>query len=548
MSDIALMFLIFSVVAASGLAIGRINIFGVRLGVAGVLFSGIFFGNFVQVDAHILEFVRDFGLILFVYTIGVQVGPSFFSSLKKDGLILNLFAVAIVLSGVVIAVLFYHFGNIPAPAAVGLLTGATTNTPSLGAAQQLLKEVRNGSSDWADMAGLGYAVAYPFGIIGIILTMALIKKMFKIDIHKEEIRHAHENQHKKSKLHVVDLKVENMLLNGVTLKDLPQLHRGGFTVSRVSHKGHVSVALATTIIHQGDVIRVVGPKEHFEDIQRLIGRPTEMEEHAQNTQGIEVGEVVVTKRNFEGLTIQQIQAQTTYGVNVTRIARAETQIPVTPRIVIHLADVLTVVGKKEDIERFAADLGNKPKDLDHPKLIPVFIGIALGVTLGSIPIAIPGIPSPIKLGLAGGSLLSAIVLGWLGRIGNVDWYMPAGANQMLRKFGIVMFLSCVGIKSGGKFIDTILQGQGLYWMMCAAVVTIVPMMIFGPIMYWKKKINYLTICGLLAGSSTNPPALAFANSLSPASAASIGYTSVYPLVMILRILSAQLLVILFAGH
>lgn len=536
---------IFSLVAALGLLIGSINIFGIRLGVAGVLFSGILFGHFgLTVNPEVLEFCREFGLILFVYTIGMQVGPGFFSSLKRDGLALNLMAAFVVTAGVGITICLSIFGKIPMPAAVGMFSGATTNTPSLGAAQQALSSIPGISEDLTKLPGLGYAVAYPFGIFGIILTMLFTKLVFSVNINREAEAHAVVQAQRTAALSVLNIRVDNQNLNGIAVTNIPNIDDSGVVISRVMHEGKVHVALGETKIFVGDVLYVVGPKEKLENFQKGIGSKSDIDIR-QVKSSIVAQRVIVTKPEVVGKTLEQLKIWERYGITLTRVSRSEIEFAASPDLELHYADTLMAVGEEDDIKEFCVEIGNSPKHLDHPFVIPLFVGVALGVFVGSWPITLPGIPSAVKLGLAGGPLLVAIILSRIGRIGKLIWYMPISANFMVRELGIVLFLACVGLKSGGKFVETLVAGQGFYWMACATLITVIPILIIALFARARLKMNFLTICGILAGSMTDPPALAFANGLASSSAASISYATVYPLVMLLRVIFAQLLVIYF---
>lgn len=536
--------MVLACVIAFGLVLGSIRIFGISLGVAGVLFSGILFGHFdVTIVPETAEFVREFGLILFVYTIGMQVGPGFFASLKKDGASLNVLAVWIVLSGAVITVLLSRWGNIPFPVAAGMFSGATTNTPSLAAAQQALKEIPGITADALKMPGLGYAVCYPFGIVGIILTMIAVRAGFKIDPKKEAEKYACHAAKSKPPLEVIDLKVENANLDGRMIDQLP-LPEKGVVLSRVMHEGIPQIALPDSRLFIGDVVRAVGAKEQLEDLKIIIGREVKID-WGTLTQKIITQRVIVTRREVAGKTLEDLDPFL-YGVTVTRISRSEIEFPASPEIEINFADTLMVVGEERAIQKFSSIVGNSVKQLNHPELVPIFVGIAAGVLLGSWPFQIPGMPVPIKLGLAGGPLIVAILLSRIGRIGKLIWYMPVSANFMLREIGISLFLASVGLRSGGKFAEILFEGQGLYWMFCGALITVVPLALAALWMRLKSRMNYLTICGLLAGSMTDPPALAFANQIAPSSAQVVSYAAVYPMVMLLRVVCAQVLVILFS--
>ncbi len=536
---------IFSLVAALGLLIGSITVFGIRWGMAGVLFSGIFFGHFgFNVNHDVLMFCREFGLILFVYTVGMQVGPGFFSSLKRDGLVLNLLGVFIVLTGVGVTICLSLFGNIPMSAAVGLFSGATTNTPSLGASQQALNSIASLPKEALKLPALGCAVAYPFGVLGVILTMLFARLIFRVNVNKEAEDHAKLQAHHHVPLSVANIRVDNPNLNNLAITNIPNLDNSGVVISRVMHEGTVQVALGDTRIFVGDILYAVGHKDKLDKLIMTIGSKSDIDVR-QMKSNITSQRLIITKPEIVGKTVADLDVWERYGITLTRVSRAEIEFPVSPELELHFADTLLAVGEEDDIKKFAAEIGNFPKQLDHPFVIPLFVGIALGVFVGSIPIFLPGVAAPVKLGLAGGPMIVAILLSRIGRIGKLIWYMPISANFMLRELGIVLFLSCVGLEAGDQFIHTLLAGQGFYWMACASLITLIPILIVAIFARAKLKINYLTLCGVLSGSMTNPPALAYANSFTTSNAASVSFATVYPLVMLMRVIFAQLLVIYF---
>lgn len=537
--------LVLGLVIALGLTLGSLRFWGIQIGIAGVLFAGLVFGHFgISISALLMEFIREFGLILFVYTIGMQVGPGFFSSLRKEGGALNGVAIFIVLFGALIAFCLHVFGGIPAPVTAGLFSGATTNTPSLAAAQQALREIPGISPESLSMPGLGYAVSYPFGVLGIILTMILMRVFFRIS-PEEEARNYAKRTAQDTALEVMDFVVENSKLHGLSVRQLPAVKEAGIVISRILHEGEIQAALPETKIYLGDILRAVGPAEKLKQLQFIVGSVSQIDFRGAKTHVI-VRRVVVTKREMAGRQIAELDARQSYGLTVTRVRRSEIEIPVTADLALQFADVLTVVGEADAIRKFAAAMGDSPRDLDHPQLIPIFIGIALGVILGSLPISIPGMPVPVKLGLAGGPLIVAILLSRVGRIGHLIWYMPTSANFMLREVGISLFLACVGLKSGEQFIRILTEGDGFYWMASATLITLLPLISAAIFCRVKLKMNYLSVCGLLSGGMTNPPALAFANQMAPSSAQSVAYTTIYPLVMLLRVVLAQILVIFLA--
>jgi putative transport protein len=527
-------------VSAAGLAIGNVKVAGINLGIAGVLFSGILFGHFGLVIDHVtLEFLRDFGLILFVYSIGTQVGPGFFSSFKKQGLQLNLLAAGVVLGGIAATLAAARLGGFDIPTAVGMYSGAVTNTPSLAAAQQALAAVR---PEAADAASVGYALAYPGAILGIILTMIVIRRLFRaqaeldlLEVHADKASSALIN---------ASITVENKNLDGLMVRDVPAIDELGVVISRVYHGGQLMVAHDDTVLHAGDVVLAVGLEENIKKFTLVVGSRSSMDLKKLPSRIIH-SRVIVTHKEVIGKTLDEINLESQYDVAATRVARADVEFLVSDTYRLQFADNLVIVGTESDVAKAAALLGNSPKDLNHPQLIPAFIGIAAGVILGSIPISLPGLDAPVKLGLAGGPLIMAIVLSYIQHIGPLNWYLPPAGNLMLRELGIVLFLACVGLKAGSRFFETLLHGSGVYIVLFSFLITVLPILIIGVFAKIKLKLNYLSLCGALAGSMTDPPALAFANSMSPSNLSAMSYATVYPLVMILRVISAQVLVLLF---
>lgn len=534
---------ILGLVIVLGLILGSLRFRGISLGVAGVLFSGLLLGHLkVPMNAAILEFGRELGLILFVYTIGLQVGPGFFASIRREGLRLNILAACVVTAGALLTAAFHLWGGLPLPAAAGIFSGATTNTPSLAAAQQALKEFPGMSQESILMPALGYAVSYPFGIIGMILSMILLRFLFRIEPLREAESYSRIHEKNNPKLAVMDFKIENPEIHGLALRKVSALNQPGVVISRVIHEGAACAALPNTVLHLGDTLRAVGPAELLGSFKVSIGSETRMD--FRGTQGHLVARrVIVSRAAAAGRTIAELAARQRYGVSITRILRSDVELPVTPELVIHYADEMTAVGKEEQLKKFASDMGDSVKELHHPQLISIFAGIVAGIVVGMIPLSLPGIPSPVKLGLAGGPLVVAILLSRVGRWGPLLWYMPPAANTMLREMGIALFLACVGLMSGGRFAETLMAGQGAVWMAAGAAITVLPIFFAA---LWARlvfKMNYLTLCGFLAGSMTDPPALAFANQMAPSGAQVVSYAAVYPAVMILRVIAAQCLVI-----
>ncbi|MDX1300749.1 putative transporter [Photobacterium sp.] len=548
MSDIALSISILALVAVLGLWIGNWRICGVGLGIGGVLFGGIFVGHFtdawgIALDSHTLHFIQEFGLILFVYTIGIQVGPGFFASLRSSGLKLNGFAALIVLLGCVVAIGLHKIFDVPLPVILGVFSGAVTNTPSLGAGQQILTEL--GAQDgMLELTGMGYAVAYPFGICGILLTMWILRLVFKVNVDKEADEFEIHNGHKKESLHTLNVAIRNPNLNGLQLQAVPALTEGDIVCSRLKRGDTLHVPRPDTRIETNDLLHLVGDKAALEKARLVIGEEVDTSLSTRGTE-LRVERLVVTNEIVLGKKIRDLDLKEKYDVVVSRLNRAGVELVPTSQSTLQFGDILNLVGRHEAIEAVSGIVGNAHQKLQQVQMLPVFVGIGLGVLLGSIPFYLPGFPAAIKLGLAGGPLLVALILARIGSIGKMYWFMPPSANLALREIGIVLFLAVVGLKSGGGFVDTLVNGDGLSWMGYGIVITLVPLLTVGIIARIVGQLNYLTICGMLAGSMTDPPALAFANGLHATSGASaLSYATVYPLVMCLRILSPQILALL----
>ena len=528
--------------AFSGVMLGKPGIKGVKLGVAGVLFSGIFIAHCgAPIDEHTLHFVRDFGLILFVYSIGLNMGPRFFSSFKKDGLPLNLLAIGIVVGGFGIAALIYLLTDLSPAVIIGILCGAVTNTPSLGAAQQILTE-QSVEAAIVSETGMAYAIAYPFGILGIIITMLLIRLIFKIKIDTEVKNYTDSLKNSETKLHSVEITVVNPGLFGKTVDEINHLMDRELAISRILRNGESIMATDKEIIQKEDIICGVSAQNFISHLEFKIGKVQIMKSRTDIQGPLAMINVLVTNQKLAGKTIEQIGIYRRYPANVTRIFRSGMEILPTLETTLEQGDTVRVVGKKEVLNDVKKELGDSVTELAKPNIISIFLGIFTGIILGSIPIFIPGLPAPAKLGLAGGPLLIAILLGYKGRVGKLTFYMTPGANFFMRELGIILFLACVGLLSGGKFVETILNG-GWQWMLYGTAITLFPILIAGIVARFMK-INYLKICGCISGSMTDPPALEFANSLAPVQAQATAYAMVYPLTMFLRILLAQIFVLL----
>lgn len=540
--------LVLGLIAALGMAVGGIRVFGISIGVAGVLFVGLVFGHFkIGIDKDVLEFARDFGLILFVYTIGVQVGPGFLASLRKRGLPLNIMAASIVVLGAIITVLLGLFAmpHRAFPVAVGLFAGATTNTPSLAAAQQALQGLASGANpDTAKMPAVGYAIAYPFGVLGIILTMYIVRMGFRITPQREvELLEQLEGD-RAPKVTSLNIEVTNPKLDGLPLSRVSPVRDGSVVVSRVLHSAHAELASSDTVLARGDVLLAVGTEEALDDLKQVVGDESPIDIKSLPSD-IRTRKILVTQAGAIGKTVRGLRLGEKYGVQVTRVSRSDVDLPVNDTVHIQFGDSLTVVGGEETLSEVSRALGDSLKKRDHPMIIPLFLGVVAGVILGSFPISLPGFPAPVKLGLAGGPLVAAIILSRIGRIGPLVWYMPASANLMVREIGIVLFLACVGLKAGDSFVDTLMHGHGFLWMGYGAIITAVPLLLVSFVARGIFKMNFTHICGLLSGSMTDPPALAFAVQMTNSDAPSIAYATVYPMVMLLRVMIAQAIILFF---
>jgi putative transport protein len=536
--------LIYSVVIALGVALGKIRIFGISLGITFVLFTGIAIAHFgFRVNPEQLDFIKDFGLILFVFSIGLQVGPGFFSSFKKGGLTLNLLAISIILLGGLTTLILHFVTNTSLATLVGVMSGAVTNTPGLGAAEQVLKQVSATDQNMPDI-GLGYAVAYPFGVVGIILTMLIVRKLNRINL-KKELDQYNQSQHPEEHMpEKVSIRVENPLLFNKTISEICQHLKSKLVISRLLHNGEILTPTSDTLVYENDILLVVAEKGVLSKIVELTGSLSDMDLSAKGGRLLSK-HIMVTNKAVFGKELGELRLRTKYNINITRVYRSGIEFVASPNLELQMGDRLTVVGDEDSIDKAEEKLGNSMKRLNEPNIIPIFLGIFLGVVLGSVPILIPGIPNPLKLGLAGGPLIIAILLSKYGYKLSLTSYTTPGANLMLREIGIVLFLASVGIKSGEKFIPTLLSGDGFVWMGYGAIITMVPILIIGFFARIVLKRNYFEICGLLSGSMTDPPALAYANSISQSEAPTIAYATVYPLVMFSRILVAQLLILMF---
>jgi putative transport protein len=534
-----------AIVAVLGLALGGLQLRGVRLGSAGVLFAGIVLGHFgLTISEPILAFLKEFGLILFVFTIGLQLGPGFFAALRREGIRLNALAAAVVAFGTGLTLLAAWLFELGPFAAVGLFSGATTNTPSLGAAQQVLTLLEGVSRQEAALPALAYAVAYPAAIAGIIASLLLMRKLFRIDLDQEAVRFRTEQLRGVEPLERMHLVVQNPNLDGLPLDQVPGRQETGVIVSRIRKHGETEVRAATggTVLGLGDVMLVVGSRQGLEQFRRVVGGVSDA--NLLEAAGTVISRrVVVTRPAMLGHTLRELGLRHLYGVTVTRVTRAEMEMTAVPHLRLQFGDVLQIVGDDASIGRAAEALGNRLRMLNETQFIPLFLGIALGVLAGLQSMQVPGLPVPVHLGLAGGPLVVAILLSRLGHVGRLVWYVPGIANMAFRELGITLFLACVGLQAGKHFFATVWSPTGLTWLGAGILITVIPVLTVGIVGRLVFKLNFLTLSGLLAGSMTDPPALVFAGSHGHSDAPTLAYASVYPLTMLLRILVAQVLVL-----
>ncbi len=545
-SGVAHAVFVLALVISSGILLGKIKIFGISLGITWILFVGIFLGHLgLGIDENILHFIKEFGLILFIYSIGMQVGPSFFSSFKQGGITLNFLASGVILLGVVTAYIIHLVTDTPIATMVGILSGAVTNTPGLGAAQQTYFDI-NGTND--PSIAMGYAVAYPLGVVGIILSLVFFKIIFRINLEKETKSLETTSGTQMTEPHMFSLQVQNPAIFGKTIREIKQLIEKEFVVSRVLHveSGMMVVPQTDTVLNNNDKILVVSNLQNIDTVEALIGKRIEMykEQWDKLDSQLVSRRINVTKSEINGKSIGQLKLRNLFGVNITRVNRAGVDLIGNPQLQLQLGDRVTVVGSEAAIANVEKFLGNSLKRLREPNLISIFIGIALGVLLGSIPFMLPGIPQPVKLGLAGGPLIVAILMSKFGPKYGLITYTTMSANLMLREIGIALFLACVGLGAGEGFVETVVNG-GYKWIGYGVIITLVPLFIVGVIGRKGCKLNYFTLMGLLSGSMTDPPALSYANATAGNDIPAVSYATVYPLTMFLRVITAQLMILLF---
>lgn len=546
--SIAHLLLLYSFVIAVGMMLGKLKFRGVSFGVAFILFTGIVVAHFgFTGNIKTISFVQDFGLILFVYSLGLQVGPSFFSSFAKGGIQMNRLAVLMIFLNIVVAIgayllLFDRTDPDSFPMLVGVLSGAVTNTPGLGAAEEALRQMGGGTAEIAN----GYACAYPLAVIGVIMVPMIVKAICRVKDDKENAQlESMKQQDTSTKPMRQYLEMTNERLDGKTILELRRLINREFICSRLLHDGVVVTPHRDSVVNLGDQLCVVSSEDDGEAIRTLLGSAVEVEwDNVKGTEPLVSRRIVVTKEKLNGKTLGQLHLGSIYDVTITRVVRSGTELFASASLVLQIGDRLSVVGKESSVAAVAQRVGNEMKRLDVPNIATLFIGILVGVLFGSIPIAIPGIPTPLKLGLAGGPLVVAILISRFGYKLGLVTYTKASALMMLREVGIALFLASVGIKSGATFVGTITSGDGLTYMLAGLLITVIPVFVVALIARKRHNMNYYSILGLVAGASTNPPALAFANSQTEHDAPAVAYSTVYPLTMFLRILTAQLLVLI----
>ena len=534
-------------VIAAGIQLGKIKIFGISLGITFVLFVGILLGQIgFKMNHEVLHFMKEFGLILFVYSVGMQVGPGFFSSFKKGGITLNMLACGIVLLGVATTIILHFVTGVPMATMVGILSGAVTNTPGLGAAQQAYNDVF-GTTD--NTIALGYAVAYPLGVVGIILSLIVIRYVFRVSFEKEnEALNATEGKNT-NEAKPISLMVKNPAIFNKSVGEVSALiENRDFVISRISHVNNdVEIPSSTTVLCENDKIFVITTERDAEALRTFIGEEIDMDRKEwirKDSQFIN-RRILIKKSELNGKRLGTLKLRNLYGVNITRVNRSGVDLVANPNLTLQVGDRVNVVGTESAIESVEKVLGNSMKRLNEPNLLFIFVGIFLGIFLGSIPFVFPGIPQPVKLGLAGGPLIVSILISRFGYKYKLVTYTTMSANLMLREIGITLFLACVGIGAGDGFIDTIVNNGGLSWIGYGFAITTIPLLIIGTIGRYFFKLNYFTLMGLIAGSTTDPPALAYANMTAGNDAPAVGYATVYPLTMFLRVLTAQLLILFF---
>lgn len=542
--------ILISAVAAVGLLLGKIKILGISLGITFVFFAGIMAGHFqLPVNKDMLSFAQNFGLIIFVYSLGLQVGPGFFSSFKQEGLLLNMLGLAVVILGLLLTLVFHWTCGISLPVVVGLLCGAVTNTPALGAAQQALVQIMPSNGDAVTGMALSCAVAYPLGVVGVILAIAFIRSFFAAE---EKNCHPHHHEHKDTTPYIGEFQICNPAIYNQSIKDIMKLTPKHFIISRVWRDGKVSIPTSATILREHDHLLIISVKSDMESIKVLFGEQENVDWNKEDIDWNRIDNsqlvsrrIIVTRSKVNGVKLGTLKLRNLYGINITRINRAGIDLLASPNLTLQIGDKLTVVGEKANIENVGKILGNELKRLKEPNLIAVFIGLMLGMLLGAVPISLPGISMPVKLGIAGGPIIIGILMGAFGPRFHLATYTTQSANLMMRQFGIVIYLAGLGIDSGAHFFETVFRAEGLLWIGLGFALTVVPVMAVG---FWGMKlmhIDYGNTIGMLCGSMANPMALNYANTTVEGDEPSVSYATVYPLAMFVRVISAQLLIMLF---
>ena len=543
--SVAYTVIVYSVVIAIGVALGKVKFFGISFGIAWVLFAGIAMAEMgFTVNTHIQHFIKEFGLILFVYTIGLQVGPGFFSAFKKEGIKLNLLAVISIATCVATVIAIHYLTNTDMSTLVGIMSGAVTNTPGLGAANAALAE--KFGEDAPSLTTM-YAVAYPFGVFGIIIVMLGLRGIFKVNIEAEKRLNSLRHSKDQVVINRFAIKVSNPSLFGKKISVIKKTLNFDFTISRMCRKGEILLADADTLIEEGDVVLVVANQRENEKLLTLMGDSVAITDYFPDEKDMRYTSrrINVTQRAIFTKTLGELDVRRRFGVTITRVFRAGVEFVPSAQTKLQFGDTITVIGDETRLQSVSKEFGNSKRRLQTPHIAELFMGITLGVLLGSIPFSIPGIPGAVRLGLAGGPLIVAILISRYGGKFSVTHYVSQSANLMVREIGIVLFLASVGLDAKAKFIETLLHGDGLYWMGLGVLITLIPLLVTSLVARIKGKLDYLEICGLLSGASTDPPALAFANDMSNSEIPALTYASVYPLTTFLRIMVAQLLIVFF---
>ena len=536
--------IIISLVSALGLYLGRIKIFGISLGITFVFFAGILAGHLgIVVNKDMLYFAQSFGLILFVYALGLQVGPGFFSSLKKGGVAMNMMGLGVILLGLIMTVGLHWVTGVSLSNMVGLLCGAVTNTPALGAAQQALLQIDPANTKGVTDMALACDVAYPLGVVGVILAIIILRALFA-DKKQKDLK-----EQRDTTTYVAEFHVSNPAIYEKSIKDVMKLTDKHFVISRVWRNGKVSIPTSDTLLHEHDHLLIISVKSDVENIKVLFGEQenvdwnkADIDWNAIDSQLIS-RRIAVTRNRVNGVKLGSLRLRNLYGINITRVNRAGIDLLASPNLRLQIGDRLTIVGEANSVNTVGKILGDEIKRLNNPNLLAVFIGISLGMLLGALPITLPGMSTPVKLGIAGGPIIVGILMGAFGPRFHLTTYTTMSANLMLREIGIVLFLASVGIDAGANFVQTVVEGDGLLYVGCGFLITVIPLLIIGAIARLYYKVNYFTLMGLIAGSNTDPPALAYANQTTSGDAPAVGYSTVYPLSMFLRILTGQMILL-----